>query len=121
MPLTIGEYEEFGNPLNKIINFKELLSVSPINTLPIDGAPGVLVITRVGLLDRQVYAYESFKWIQKLRGYASQNESDMSDPKMKYVTFERKEAHQYSSGKFSRSRGIDLAILDNWADGKLKL
>ena len=121
LPLTIGEYEEFGNPLQKILNFKELLSVSPINTLPIDGAPGVFVITRVGLLDKQVYAYESFKWIQKLRGYASQDESDTSDPKMKYVTFERNEAHQYRSIKFSRARGIDLAILDNWVDGKLKL
>ena len=70
--------------------------MSPINTLPSDGAPGMFVLTRVGLLDRQVYAYESFKWIQKLRGYASPNESSLAQPKGKYVTFERKEAHQYS-------------------------
>jgi len=120
LPLTIGEYEEFGNPLNKVLNFRELLSVSPINTLPVDGAPGVFVITRVGLLDRQVFAYESFKWIQKLRGFASADESNMSDPKMKYVTFEKKEAHVYRPNKLPRSRGIDLAILDNWANGKLK-
>ena len=121
LPLTIGEYEEFGNPLNKILNFKELMSVSPVNTLPVDGAPGVFVMSRVGLLDKQVFAYESFKWIQKLRGFASPNESDMSDPKMKYVTFERKEAHVYRPNKLSRSRGIDFAILDNWVDGKLNV
>jgi hypothetical protein len=77
-------------------------------------------MSRVGLLDKQVFAYESFKWIQKLRGFSSQEESIMSHPKGKYVTFERKEAHQYRPSKFPRFRAIDLAILDNWVDGKLK-
>ncbi len=121
LPLTIGEYDEFGNPVERILNFKELLSVSPINTLPSDGAPGVFVISRVGLLDKQVFAYESFKWIQKLRGYASFDESDISHPKGKYVTFEKNESHHYRPSKFSRFRAIDLAILDTWVDGKLKL
>jgi hypothetical protein len=75
LPLTIGEYEEFGNPSERILNFKELLSVSPVNTLSNNGAPGVFVLTRVGLLDKQVFAYESFKWIQKLRGYVSPDDS----------------------------------------------
>jgi hypothetical protein len=120
LPLTIGEFDEFGNPAEKILNFKELLAVSPINTLPVDGAPGVFVMSRVGLLDKQVFAYESFKWIQKLRGYSSLDDSNISNPKGKYVTFEKKEAHQYRASKFSRFRAIDLAILDNWVDGKLK-
>lgn len=117
LPLTIGEYDEFGNPIERIINFKELLSVSPVNTLPADGAPGVFVISRVGLLDKQVFAYESFKWIQRLRGI----DDTISDPKGKYVTFEKKEGHHYRPSKFSRFRAIDLAILDNWVDGKLKI
>ena len=121
LPLTIGEYDEFGNPVERILNFKELLSVSPINTLPSDGAPGVFVLSRVGLLDKQVFAYESFKWIQKLRGYTSLDESVMSHPKGKYVTFEKNESHHYRPSKFPRFRAIDLAILDNWVDGKLKL
>jgi pimeloyl-ACP methyl ester carboxylesterase len=120
LPLTMGEFEEFGNPAERILNFKELLSVSPINTLPADGAPGVFVISRVGLLDRQVYAYESFKWIQRLRGGALTSDGLISHPNGKYVTFERKEAHHYTPPKFSRFRAIDLAILDNWANGKLK-
>lgn len=121
LPLTIGEFEEFGNPAHKILNFKELLSVSPVNTLPNEGAPGVFVMTRVGLLDKQVYAYESFKWIQKLRGFNSYNEANMSDPKGKYVTFERKESHHYRPKKFPRFLASDLAILDSWVEGKLKL
>ena len=120
LPLTMGEFEEFGNPAERILNFKELLSVSPINTLPADGAPGVFVMSRVGLLDRQVYAYESFKWIQRLRGGALTSDGMISHPNGKYVTFERKEAHHYTPPKFSRFRAIDLAILDNWINGKLK-
>jgi hypothetical protein len=74
----------------------------------------------VGLLDKQVFAYESFKWIQKLRGYTSNDDVSSNDPKGKYVTFERNEAHQYRPSRFPRFRAIDLAILDNWAEGKLK-
>lgn len=118
LPLTIGEYGEFGNPINRVVNFKELLSVSPINTLPMDGAPGVFVISRVGLLDKQVFAYESFKWIQRLRGRTYDEKSN--NPKGKYVTVERNEGHQYSLKRFPRFRAIDLAILDNWIEGKLK-
>lgn len=121
LPLTVGEFDEFGNPLENILHFKELLSVSPINTLPTEGAPGIFVMTRVGLLDKQVYAYESFKWIQKLRGFASYNDITVSDPKGKFVTFERKEAHQYRPSRFPRFRAQDLAILDNWVDETLKL
>lgn len=117
LPLTIGEYKEFGNPSEKILNFKELLSVSPINTLPVDGANGVFVMSRVGLLDKQVFAYESFKWIQKLRGSPDHD----SDPKGKYVTFERNEGHKYSLERFPKFRAIDLAILEAWVTKKLQM
>ena len=119
LPLTVGEYKEFGNPKNHILNFKELLAVSPINSLPADGAPGVFVISRVGLLDRQVYAYESFKWIQKLRGVSSHDDFAVVHPKGKYVTFEKNEAHKYSTKQFPKFRAIDLAILNAWVDKKL--
>jgi protease II len=32
------------------------------------GAPGLYVVCRTGLNDRQVYAYESVKWMDALRG-----------------------------------------------------
>jgi hypothetical protein len=120
LPLTIGEYDEFGNPHERMMNFRELLSVSPVNTLSEDGAPGVFVMSRVGLLDKQVFAYESFKWIQKLRGFSFEDKSITREPKGKYVTFERKEAHHYRPSRFPRFRAIDLAILENWSTGKLK-
>ncbi len=119
LPLTIGEFDEFGNPLERIMNFKALLDVSPINTVPTDGAPGVFVISRVGLLDRQVFAYESFKWIQRLRGKRSDEEH--SDSKGKYVIYEKNESHHYRVQRWPRFRAIDFAIFDNWVDGKLKM
>jgi hypothetical protein len=121
LPLTIGEFNEFGNPLERVLNFKELMNVSPVNTLHYEGASGVFVMSRVGLLDKQVFAYESFKWIQKLRGYNSEEESNINDPKDKFVTFEINEAHQYRPHKMPRFRAIDLAILNSWVDGKLIL
>lgn len=120
LPLTVGEFKEFGNPKDKILNFKELLSISPMNSLRVDGAPGVFVISRVGLLDRQVYAYESFKWIQRLRGAQSPDESNLTYPKGKYVTIERGEGHSYGYQKFIKCRASDLAIIDAWVDGTLK-
>ena len=120
LPLTVGEFKEFGNPKERILNFKELLSVSPIDTLPPGGAPGVFVLSRVGLRDKQVFAYESFKWIQRLRGEATPDESRPSQPRGKYVTIERNEAHQYSYEAFSRCRTRDLAIINAWVDGTLR-
>jgi len=115
LPLTVGEYKEFGNPIKSILNFKEHLMISPVNSLPADGAPGVFVLSRVGLLDRQVYAYESFKWIQHLRG----NNEIGIDPKGKYIIFDRKEAHKYDKKRYIPTHASDLAILDTWVEGNL--
>ena len=113
LPLTKGEYKEFGNPRERILNFRELLNVSPINTVPEEGAPGVFVISHVGLLDKQVYAYESFKWIHRLRGTEK-------DPSGKYVMLENHEAHTYRPKQMPHFRGVDFAILDAWAEETLR-
>jgi hypothetical protein len=118
LPLTKGEYKEFGNPKQHIREFRELLAVSPVNTLPPDGAPGVFVLTHVGLMDQQVLAYESFKWVQRLRGHEEEIEGP---PKGKYVTFERQEAHHYRVTHMARFRAVDLAILEAWVRGALHL
>jgi Prolyl oligopeptidase family len=124
LPLTVGEYKEFGNPLESLTHFHELLHVSPINSLPAEGAPGVFVLTRVGLQDKQVYPYESFKWIQRLRGHVSPPESvskDTDDPKQKYITYERNEEHVYRSKVFPQFRALDLAVLEAWSEGILRV
>lgn len=65
LPLTAFEYLEFGDPAHSIADFEMLLRLSPVGAT--QGAPGVFVLCRVGLNDRQVYAYESVKWMDALR------------------------------------------------------
>lgn len=67
LPLTEYEYLEFGDPLHSIADFKTLLQLSPIHSLGEKGAPGVSVLTRTGMNDMQVLAYESVKWVDALR------------------------------------------------------
>jgi oligopeptidase B len=68
LPLTPSEYTEFGNPMRGPAEFQEALRTSPVHRLSPIGAPGLRVVCRVGLFDRQVYPYESLKWILALRG-----------------------------------------------------
>jgi hypothetical protein len=123
LPLTVGEYKEFGNPRDHPSEFHELLHVSPINSLPAEGAPGVFVLTRVGLRDKQVLAYESFKWIQRLRGHVGPPGSDdpkqTDDPKQKYVTYVQDQEHVYRAGVFPHYRAMDMAVLEAWVEGHL--
>lgn len=109
LPLTIGEYEEFGNPLSRMKNFSELIKLSPVDSLPAEGAPNVFVLCRTGLLDKQVFAYEPFKWIQRLRG---NNEGiPAQESHRKYIAFDSNEGHVFRVEKKSRFRALDLAIL----------
>jgi len=68
LPLTKYEYLEFGDPLHVIADFETMLRLGPVSALDEKGAPGVYVICRTAVNDRQVYAYESVKWIDALRG-----------------------------------------------------
>ena len=68
LPLTKYEYLEFGDPLHVIADFETMLRLGPVSALDEKGAPGVYVICRTAVNDRQVYAYESVKWMDALRG-----------------------------------------------------
>ena len=68
LPLTKYEYLEFGDPLRVIADFETMLRLGPVSALDEKGAPGVYVICRTAVNDRQVYAYESVKWMDALRG-----------------------------------------------------
>lgn len=107
LPLTIGEYEEFGNPLKRIADFASLLKVSPVDMLTCDGAPGVFVLLRTGLKDRQVYPYEPYKFIKRLRGLSE-------PPSGKYIAYETNQAHRYQGPAAVKTRATDLAILEAW-------
>ncbi len=64
IPLTTGEYDEWGNPNNKAY-YNYMKSYSPYDNVESKAYPNMLVTT--GLHDSQVQYWEPAKWIAKLR------------------------------------------------------
>ena len=64
IPLTTGEYDQWGNPA-KEEDFQYMLSYSPYDNVKRQAYPNLLVTT--GLHDSQVQYYEPAKWVAKLR------------------------------------------------------
>ena len=64
IPLTTGEYDEWGNP-NEKKYYKYMLSYSPYDNVKAQKYPNMYVST--GLHDSQVQYWEPAKWVAKLR------------------------------------------------------
>ncbi|HEX8285447.1 MAG TPA: S9 family peptidase [Pyrinomonadaceae bacterium] len=65
LPLTAGEWEEWGNPVKSKENFLYMLSYSPYDNVEAKAYPALLVKT--SLNDSQVLFHEPTKWVAKLR------------------------------------------------------
>lgn len=66
IPLTTGEYDEWGNPNNKDY-YDYMLSYSPYDNVKRQDYPNMLITT--GLHDSQVQYWEPAKWVAKLRDF----------------------------------------------------
>ena len=64
LPLTVGEYEEFGNPANKEF-YDYMKSYAPYENVTAQEYPAILITT--GLNDPRVSYWEPAKWTAKLR------------------------------------------------------
>ena len=64
IPLTTGEYDEWGDPNNKIY-YDYMKSYSPYDNIKNQPYPNLLVTA--GLHDSQVQFWEPAKWVAKLR------------------------------------------------------
>ena len=64
IPLTTGEYLEWGNPANKEEYFY-MKSYSPYDNVEAKAYPNMLITT--GLHDSQVQYFEPAKWVAKMR------------------------------------------------------
>ena len=64
IPLTTGEYDEWGNP-NEEESYEYMKSYSPYDQVRAQAYPNMLVTT--GLHDSQVQYFEPAKWVAKLR------------------------------------------------------
>lgn len=66
IPLTTGEYDEWGNP-NEKEYYEYIKSYSPYDNVSRQNYPNILVTT--GLHDSQVQYFEPAKWVAKLRDF----------------------------------------------------
>ena len=90
IPLTTGEYDEWGNP-NDILFYKYMKSYSPYDNVEAKDYPNMLVTT--GLHDSQVQYWEPAKWVAKLR--------DMkTDSNQLYMKTNMDAGHGGASGRF---------------------
>lgn len=64
IPLTTGEYDEWGNP-NERAAFDDIIAYSPYDNVEAKDYPALLVMA--GLHDSQVQYWEPAKWVAKLR------------------------------------------------------
>tara|TARA_R110002073_G_scaffold17446_8_gene65746 strand:+ start:7669 stop:9729 length:2061 start_codon:yes stop_codon:yes gene_type:complete len=70
IPLTTGEYDEWGNP-NDLASYNYIKSYSPYDNVAKQNYPNLLVIA--GLHDSQVQYWEPAKWVAKLRTHKTNN------------------------------------------------
>jgi oligopeptidase B len=94
IPLTTNEFDEWGNPKQKIY-YDYMLSYSPYDQTKAMAYPAMLVTT--GLHDSQVQYYEPAKWVAKLRVTKID-----SNPLLFKVNMEA--GHGGKSGRFVRQR-----------------
>ena len=98
IPLTTGEYTEWGNPANKA-EFEYMLSYSPYDQVEAKAYPNMLVTT--GLHDSQVQYFEPMKWVAKLR------EMKTDDNLLLFKT-DMEAGHGGASGRFKRFESTAL-------------
>ena len=107
IPLTTGEYDEWGNP-NEKQYYDYMLSYSPYDQVKQQDYPNMLVTT--GLHDSQVQYWEPAKWVAKLR--------DLKTDDNQLLLYTDMEAgHGGKSGRFKHFEDIarEFAFLINLA------
>jgi oligopeptidase B len=98
IPLTTGEYDEWGNPNNKEY-YDYMLSYSPYDNVEAKDYPALLVTT--GLHDSQVQYWEPAKWVAKLRTLKTDR-----NPLLLHTNMDA--GHGGASGRFRRLRQTAL-------------
>jgi oligopeptidase B len=96
IPLTTGEFEEWGNPKKKVY-YDYMKSYSPYDNITKKTYPNLLVTT--GLHDSQVQYWEPAKWVAKIRTLKTGNNLLLLHTNMDA-------GHGGASGRFSRLKEI---------------
>lgn len=98
IPLTTGEYEEWGNP-NEEVYYNYMKSYSPYDNVVAQAYPNLLITT--GFHDSQVQYWEPAKWVAKLR-------EQKTDTNLVLLNCDMETGHGGASGRFKRLHDIAL-------------
>lgn len=98
IPLTTGEYDEWGNP-NDLESYEYMLSYSPYDNVKAQDYPNMLITT--GLHDSQVQYWEPAKWVSKLREFKT-------DENVLLLKTNMEAGHGGASGRFARFKETAL-------------
>ena len=111
IPLTTGEYDEWGNPEHEE-DYHTIRQYSPYDNIEAKAYPHLLVTT--GLHDSQVQYWEPAKWVAKLR------ELKTNDTLLLLCT-EMDSGHGGKSGRFKAYEGVaqEFTFLIGLAQGSL--
>ena len=90
IPLTTGEYDEWGNPNDKLF-YEYMKSYSPYDNVEAKNYPNMLVTA--GFNDSQVQYWEPAKWVAKLRDIKTND-------KQLYLKTNMDAGHGGASGRF---------------------
>lgn len=96
IPLTTGEYDEWGNPHEKAY-YDYMLSYSPYDNVEEKSYPNIMITT--GLHDSQVQYWEPAKWIAKLRDYKT-------DDNLLVMHTNMEAGHGGASGRFEALKEV---------------
>ena len=96
IPLTTGEYDEWGNP-NKKKYYEYMLSYSPYDNVEKKEYPSMYIST--GLHDSQVQYWEPAKWIARLRYYKT-------DINKLFLDINMEAGHGGASGRFESLKEV---------------
>lgn len=96
IPLTTGEYDEWGNPNTKKY-YKYMKSYSPYDNVQKIDYPNIYIST--GLHDSQVQYWEPAKWVAKLRQYKTNN-------KQLFLDINMDTGHGGASGRFESLKEV---------------
>lgn len=96
IPLTTGEYDEWGNP-NDENYYHYIKSYSPYDNIEAKDYPNLLVTT--GLHDSQVQYWEPAKWVARLRELKT-------DDNLLLLKTEMEQGHGGASGRYQRYHDV---------------
>jgi oligopeptidase B len=104
LPLTVGEFEEWGNPKLEA-DFASMIRYSPYDNVAAKDYPAMLV--RTSYNDSQVMYWEPAKWVARLRA----TKTDHRD--LLFLTALSPAGHGGQSGRYDRLRDAawDLAFV----------